>query len=282
MMALSGAEYTVARPGAADVMPIPDAHCHLADLPDADDAVRAARAAGVGPIVAVAMSPHDAASALELRRRHPDLVLAGAGLHPSRVPEITDAEAAAELELVAQRAGEVDVIGEIGLDYKDAVDEIQRRRQRDILDQALAVAASARKPANLHTRRADRALVAVAAAFTRGTGLPALLHWFTHSQDLAAECARAGLYISVGPSILSDPRQAEVARRIDGELLLVETDSPVIYMGEAARPAWAVRVARRLAELRGETLEDLAARLARNMSRYLGREVTPSGARPPA
>jgi TatD DNase family protein len=261
---------------------IPDAHCHLADLEDADEALREARAAGVGPIVAVAMSPRDADVALDLRRRHPDLVLAGAGLHPSRVPEITDAEAEAELDLLARRSMEADVIGEIGLDYKDAVDETQRRRQRDILDRALAVAAAARKPANLHTRRADRDLLGMATSFTRGTGLPALLHWFTHSKDLAAECARAGLYISVGPSILSDARQAEVARRIDGDLLLVETDSPVIYVGEAARPAWARRVAQKLADLRGEPLEDTSRRLVRNMGRYLGREITPSGARPPA
>ena len=112
---------------------VADAHCHLADLDDPDAAVAEAAAAGVSPILAVAMSPADGGRVLELKRRHSGVVLAGAGLHPSRVPAISDEEASVELALVAQRAGagappgvdraqSADFIGEIGLDYRDAPD----------------------------------------------------------------------------------------------------------------------------------------------------------------
>jgi len=255
---------------------IPDAHCHLADLPDPGASIDAAWKAGVGPILGVAMAPADAEVVMRMRDLHPGGVLAGVGLHPSRVPGLTDAQIDAEIGILEGRAADADFIGEIGLDFKDATDAAQQARQRETLVRLLEVAAAAGRPVNLHTRRADRLLVSTAAEFTRRTGIAALLHWFTHSIPLAAECARAGLYISAGPSILSDPLQADVARAIDGDLLLVETDSPVVYAGAAARPDWAVRVAGRLAALRGETPDEMAARLSRNLARYLGR-LTPSG-----
>ena len=79
----------------------------------------------------------------------------------------------------------------------------------------------------------------------------------------------AGVYISVGPSIEIDPRQAQVTRAIDPSFLLVETDSPVEYAGHSARPAWAERVAKALAEARREDLTELKQRLAVNLTRYL-------------
>jgi TatD DNase family protein len=255
------------------VTKVADTHCHLADLDDPGAAVAEAATAGVAPILAVAMGPDDGERVLELKRGHPGVVLAGAGLHPSRVPEITDEEAASELALLARRAASADFIGEIGLDYKDAVDETQRRRQREILERALEIAEHARLPVNLHTRRADSELVEIAAGFTRRTGLPALLHWFTHSRKLARRCGEAGIFISAGPSIAIDPKQAFVVRAIDPDYLLVETDSPVVYGGAAARPAWAARVAASVAAERGEDLEELRARLARNLGRYLSGDL---------
>jgi TatD DNase family protein len=263
------------------VVPVADAHCHLADIEDPDGAVAEAAAAGVRLILAVAMSPEDGARVLDLKRRHPGVVLAGAGLHPSRVPAITDGEASVELALVAERAGigggegadrglSADFVGEIGLDYRDAPRAFDQRRQREILERLLDIAERARLPVNMHSRRADRDLVETASAFTRRTGLAALLHWFTHSRKLARRCGQAGIYISVGPSIEIDPDQARVAGAIAPDFLLVETDSPVEYAGRPARPSWAPRVVAALAAARGEEVESLAETLAANLRRFLG------------
>jgi TatD DNase family protein len=248
---------------------VPDAHCHLATLPDAEAAASEALAAGVTPILAVTMAPSEFAAGLGLRQLFPGHVLAGVGIHPSRVPELDATELEAELVALERSVSEADFLGEVGLDYKDATEPVQQRRQREALDRQLAIAEARRLPANLHTRRADSDLLEVASAFTRRTGIPALLHWFTHSRRLARRAAEAGLFISAGPSILLDPRQAEVATAIDPELLLVETDSPVAYGGERARPAWAVRVAAALASARGEDPDVMRARLASNLVRFL-------------
>jgi len=257
---------------------VPDAHCHLADLPDPGAAVAHAAAHGVGPILAVSMGPDDGSAVLDLARRHAGSVIAGVGLHPSRIPGLTDHAVEEEIAMLGERLPGAAFLGEVGLDFKDAVDEGQRRRQVGALERLLDLAARARRPVNLHTRRADRELVDLAAGFTKDTGLPAVLHWFTHSEKMARRCAEAGLFISVGPSILTDGGQAGVARAVHPDLLLVETDSPVVYAGREASPAWAARVAEALADLRGEACERLRERLAANLSRFLARDDVTRGA----
>jgi TatD DNase family protein len=249
---------------------IPDVHCHLEALPDPEHEVEAARKQGVGPILAVGMNAVSSTRSLVLRDRFPGQVLAAVGLHPSEIPVLGDADLQRELDFVRAALYRADALGEVGLDFKDAKDEVQRQRQRDAFAQQLEWAADLRKPVNVHCRRAEREIVTIGAEFAQRTGLGVDLHWFTHSLKLARECAAAGLFISPGPSILHDPEQARIAAAIAPEWLLLETDSPVEYAGEEARPSWAARVASHLAAVRGETLDGLVSRLQENWRRYLG------------
>ena len=254
---------------------IPDAHCHLDQLADPDRAVEEAAAAGVGPVLAVSMDAASAERILALRARHSGQVLAGVGLHPSRIPEISPEEQESEMRRLEGLSGDADVVGEIGLDYKDATTDTTRARQREALARQMEWAATRRIPVNLHSRRADRDVLEAAIAFREKTGLGALLHWFTHSAKLARRCAAHGVFISPGPSVLVDPRTLGVAAAIDASVLLVETDSPVVYGDEgSARPAWARRVLERLARERGVEPDSLEAIVAGNFRRLLGRETS--------
>jgi TatD DNase family protein len=250
----------------------PDAHCHLDQLEDPEAALREAEAAGTAPILAVSMDAASAEATLGLRDRHPGLVLAGVGLHPSRVAEMTAAEQERELGRLESLAASADFIGEIGLDFRDAGTAGMQERQREALARQLEWAAARRLPINMHSRRADREVLESAIAYRRRSGCGALLHWFTHSRKLARLAAEAGLFISPGPSVLIDPPTCEVARAIADPALLVETDAPVVYGREgAASPGWAPRVLARLAELREVSRADLEKVVADNLDRYLGR-----------
>jgi TatD DNase family protein len=249
---------------------IPDCHCHLDQIEEPGRAVAEAAAAGVGPILAVSMDAASAEKTLALRDQLHGQVLAGVGLHPSRIPELSDDEAERELRRLEALLPEADFVGEIGLDYKDAVTERDRARQGEALARQLGWAEASRLAVNLHSRRADREVLSAAAGFRARSGLGALMHWFTHSRKLARVCADGGIFISPGPSILGDLRTAEVAAAIDPVCLLLETDSPVVY-GElgSARPEFAVRVFARLAELHNTNPETLAERIRSNLDRYL-------------
>lgn len=263
---------------------VPDAHCHIDEIEDPIAAVRAARAAGVAPLLLVGM---DESSSRRTRRLvaecHAaglgDAVVSAVGIHPSYVPQWDDARLEREFATVYELLPGAECLGEVGLDYKDAADEAQRARQQDVLERQFHLAAALRKPVSFHCRRAERPSVARAEEFARTTGLGVNLHWFTHSEKMARRCGEAGIYISAGPAILWRPDQARVASLIHGDYLLTETDCPVAFNNESARPAWAARVAEALAELRGEPLPELRERLARNFRRYLaqgnGRAASP-------
>jgi TatD DNase family protein len=254
---------------------IPDAHCHLDQVPDPDSAIDEAAEAGVGPILAVSMDAASAERILELRERHTGRVLAGVGLHPSRVAEMSADDQEREMRVLESLVAHADFVGEIGLDYKDATTVEQRGRQRDALARQLEWASTWGRPVNLHSRRADREVLDAAIAFRQRTGRGAVMHWFTHSKKLARLCAEHGIFISAGPSVLVDPRTRDVAAAIDMSILLVETDAPVVYGGEGeAHPAWARRVLENLAEARQVPPDELDRLVGENMKRFFAGAAT--------
>jgi TatD DNase family protein len=206
---------------------------------------------------------------LALRRRHPDIVVAGLGIHPQIVPYRGDEELEEAFAFLAAHLEQADVLGEVGLDFKHARTEAEQARQAAWLERQLELAAAHRKPVNLHSRRALRQVMNHAIAYRERTGLGALLHWFTHSAKLVRATNAAGVYVSAGPTTLFDAQARAVAATIDDHLLLLETDCPVPYRGESARPAWVMRVLAGLAEARGTAVDELAARVADNFACYL-------------
>ncbi len=246
-----------------------DSHCHLDELPDPDAAVAAARAAGVERIVAVAQDLRSMQAVLRLRDRHPRTVLAALGIHPQRIPAMTEAELGAAFGFLERHLPEAAELGEVGLDHKWATSADEQDRQRRWLDRQLELAAACGKPINLHSRRALRATMEIAIAFQERHGLPAQLHWFTQSRKLVRLANEAGVMVSVGPSILDDERALAVACTVADDCLLLETDAPVPFGGESAQPSWIPRVRDRLASARGIEPAALASTVAANLARLL-------------
>ncbi len=247
-----------------------DAHCHLDQLADPDQAVERALAAGVTRILSVSEGLESGRKVLELKKRHPGTVAAGLGIHPMYSVRLSGEEIEEGIAFIERHLEEADALGEVGLDFKHARTEEQRTFQRRLLDRLLVLARSVKKPVNLHSRWSERAVMEVAIRYRRAGGAQALLHWFTSSVKLVRICAEEGVFISVGPSILSSEQTQKVCRHLPEELLLLETDSPVPFDGEPAEPAWVARVFEKLAEVRGADSEKLEAQVNENFQRYLG------------
>ncbi|MEW6750254.1 MAG: TatD family hydrolase [Candidatus Latescibacterota bacterium] len=247
-----------------------DTHCHLDQFPEPAATLAEAERAGVTRVVAVSEDPASIAAVVRLGERLGPQVLAGVGLHPCWVVRCTPEELERGLQQVAAGLPGASVLGEVGLDHQWAQTAAEQALQERVLERQFELAARCGKPANLHSRRCLRQTMERAIAFHRDTGLNAQLHWFTHSRKLVAECNRAGIYVSVGPTVLEHGPTQEVALAIDDELLLLETDAPVPIRGQPGHPARARAVAETLAALKGVALEELAARTSANFARFLG------------
>jgi TatD DNase family protein len=247
-----------------------DSHCHLDKLADPDAALIEAGRAGVRQIVAVSEGADTMPAVLALKRRHPEQVLAGLGMHPAWVTRAGEQEVAEGLRWLEANLAEADVLGEVGLDYKWAVTDEQQARQQDILVRQFDLAERFRKPVNLHSRRAQRQTMQRAIDFRRSTGLNAQLHWFTVSKKLVRICNDEGIYVSVGPTAIDDVRTQQVALAIDRALLLLETDAPVPIGGVVGHPARVAEVAQKMAQVMDLSKGEICALTAANLQRYLG------------
>ena len=254
-----------------------DSHCHL-DNPrfdsDRDAILAQAREAGVELFLTIGTGdgPPDLEPALRLAERYDD-VYATVGVHPhdaaKAAPETYDRLA----ELC--RRPKVLALGEIGLDYH--YDFSPRDVQREVFLRQMEVASAARKPIIIHTREAWADPLDLLWKRWRPTGLGGVLHCFTGDLEQARQGLEAGMHISFA-GVLTFARSDELreaARALPLDRLLVETDSPYLTPEPHRKikrnePRFVVETARRLAEIRGLPLAEIAAATSRNFRNVFG------------
>jgi TatD DNase family protein len=105
------------------------------------------------------------------------------------------------------------------------------------------------------------------------TGLPCILHCFTGGPEQARQALELDCYISFA-GIVTYPKALDVqesAKLVPLNRLLVETDSPYLApvpnRGKRNEPANVMYTARKVAELRGEDFELIAAATSSNFQR---------------
>jgi TatD DNase family protein len=190
-----------------------------------------------------------------------------AGIHPwetlemGSVPGETIAEIAGRLEADGDLG-----VGEIGLDRLKNRDISPVMRETFALQ--LELAAKFNRPVVLHGAKCWGQVVAQCKPFAGR--IPAFLfHGFSRSDGLLGDIAAMNGYVSVGPAVLNDHavNYRKLVVKIPAERLLVETDCT----DENATECPAVEeVARKLAELRGMTCEELEALTDSNAERFRG------------
>jgi len=234
-----------------------DTHVHLADQRfnrDREEAIERSRVAGVTHFVEIAYAPEIVPRAFELARAHPNLYLC-VGVHPSesaRVPESYRDELRAHA-----RHARVVAIGETGLDFfrDHAPREVQERWFRAQLELADELGL----PVVIHQRSALEPVLAILEEVRPAAG--GVLHCFDDDPRAAERAREIGFKLGLGGCLTYGHEALERAvRSAPPEMLLLETDAP--YLEPEPRslkrnePALLPRVARRLAELRGWSLEE--------------------------
>jgi TatD DNase family protein len=162
-------------------------------------------------------------------------------------------------------------IGEIGLDYH--YDFSPREVQRDVFALQMQLAAAHRKPIVIHTREAWDDTIALLEQHWAPHGLPGVMHCFTGNIAQAEQSLALGFYLSFG-GVVTFPKATELheaARAVPLDRILLETDAPYLapvpQRGKRNEPAFIVHTARRLAELRGVTVEEIARATTENFRR---------------
>ena len=255
-------------------MELIDSHAHLDDEKFADDraaVVERALAAGVVKIITMGDSLESSARSVVLTEEF-ESVYAAVGIHPEEAQPMT---AATDDRLAAWAAQEKVVpIGEIGLDYYWEKDEEKRALQRAIFVRQLYLARQLRLPVCIHDREAHGDMMKILK--TEGRGLRGVLHCYSGSWEMAAELLKGDWYFGIdGPLTYKNAAKLpEIVQRLPAERILVETDSPYLspmpFRGKRNEPAHVLCVAKKAAELRGESLEAFARATRENTRELYG------------
>lgn len=246
-----------------------DSHCHL-NFPEFTENMPAVLQAmhdnGVDHALCIGVTLEKFPQVLAIAEAHPH-IYATVGIHPDN--ENVEEADVARLVTLADHPKVVG-IGETGLDYFRLTGDLEWQRERFRTHIRAAIATG--KPLVIHTRNAAEDTIRI----MREEGAErcgGVMHCFTESQEVAEQAMELGFYISLSGIVTFKNAQAlkEVAKNIPLDRMLVETDSPYLapipFRGKTNQPAYVKHVAEHVAELRGITLDDVAAATTQNFFR---------------
>ena len=247
-----------------------DSHCHLNMLAEEPGGINAmvteATENGIEHILCIAIDKNSCTEVKTIADSYPQ-VTASVGIHPN----VDKAEQFTVEELVAEAAHpKVIAIGETGLDYFRSEGDLEW--QRDRFRVHIEAAKQTRKPLIIHTReaRADTMDILEQEDAESAGGI---IHCFTENWETAKRALDIGFYISLSGIVTfkSARELQDVAKKLPLERILIETDAPYLapvpHRGKTNKPVFVKHVAAFLAELRGDTVENIAAATTANFQR---------------
>lgn len=264
-------------------MQLVDTHVHLNFESFQDDLEVVAqhwREAGVVRLVHSCVEPGEFAAIRAIADRFPEVSFA-VGLHPLDVEEKWIATSAADILALAKSDPRVVAIGETGLDFYKAEN---RAQQIEAFQAQLAIAHQLNLPVIIHCRDAAPELAQAVRAFqANGQIVKGVMHCWSGTPEETQWFLDLGFYISFsGIVTFKNATQVHASVQcVPAHRLLVETDcpflAPVPWRGKRNQPAYVRQVAERVAELRGETVEAIAAQTTANAYKLFNLSDTRTG-----
>jgi TatD DNase family protein len=249
-----------------------DSHCHLdSDQFDEDReaVIERALAVGIKHMVAIGTGngPPDLEAGIRLADKY-EAFYATIGVHPHDASKATPETFKALADLVQHP--KVIAIGEMGLDYH--YDFSPRETQRAVFIEQMQIAAGAKKPIVIHTREAWDDTISVIREHW-DISLGGIMHCFSGNPAQAQQALDLGFYLSFG-GIVTFPKALDIqeaARQAPADRILLETDAPYLApipkRGKRNEPAFMVETARKLAQLRGVSEQEIAESTTANFRR---------------
>ena len=248
-----------------------DTHAHIDEegfAQDFDEMLERAYANDVKYVVNIGANMDESRVSIELADKY-ESIYATVGVHPHDVAEEDD-KALDQLAKWCEH-DKVVAVGEIGLDYFRS--QTSKEMQAYAFAAQLDVARQMHMPVSIHDRDAHGDVMRMLK--NEGKGINGILHCFSGSWEMAKELIKMDYYIAIGGAVTfkNAAKLPEIAANIPLEYLLLETDCPYLaphpHRGTRNEPANIRPIAEFIANIRGITLEELAAATTANAARIM-------------
>ncbi|MBI2024165.1 TatD family hydrolase [Candidatus Giovannonibacteria bacterium] len=154
-------------------------------------------------------------------------------------------------------------IGECGLDYYRLLDD-SKKKQKEVFIKQIELAGEIKKPLMIHCREAFGDLIDIIKSeiVNLKFSSPGIIHFFSGSKDDAKILMDLGFSFSFGGVVTFAKNYEELVRYTPLDRILLETDAPYVapvpYRGKRNEPAYVAEVAKKIAEIKGVSLEEVA------------------------
>ena len=236
-----------------------DTHAHMDDHAfdeDREELLSRLPERGIAYLMNPGCSLESSRNADRLSREY-DYIYAAVGSHPDAADEVNE-EVLEEYRKLCKLNPKIKAIGEIGLDYH--YEDIPREIQLKAFRMQMELARELQLPVIVHEREAHEDGMNIVREFRDVTGV---FHCYSGSAEMARQLVDKGWYIGfTGVLTFKNARKAiEVAESIPLERIVLETDcpymAPVPFRGKRNDPGMLYRMAEKLAEIRGLTVEEI-------------------------
>ena len=238
-----------------------DTHAHMDDQAFQEDRkalLDSYPQQGIGLIMNPGCSLASSRNVDKLTREY-DFLYGAVGSHPDVADEVNEA-VLEEYRMLCKQNPKIKAIGEIGLDYH--YEDIPRDIQKKAFRMQMELARELNLPVIVHERDAHEDGMKIVEEFPDVTGV---FHCYSGSYEMAKWLIARGWYIGfTGVLTFKNARKAiEVASQIPLDRIVLETDCPYMapepFRGKRNDPGKIYRMAEKLAEIRGLSVEEIRA-----------------------
>ena len=249
-----------------------DTHAHFDDEQfdaDRDEVLKSLKSYGVGNIVNIGSSMKTSRTSVALAEKY-DFVYAAVGVHPSETGELCETDID-ELKRLAANP-KVRAIGEIGLDYHYP-DDVEPSIKKKWFVRQLELAKELNMPVVIHARESKGECLEILKEHKISNGV---VHCFSGSAETAREILKLGMMISfTGVLTFKNAKKAIAAcAAVPLDRLMIETDCPYMspepHRGKRNFSGYVEFVARKMAEIKGVSYDELVDITERNAKRFYG------------
>lgn len=242
-----------------------DTHIHLQDYNanNTTEIIRAAEMAGVNRFICVSATEDEWPGVLELAAAYPGIIVPALGLHPWYLEQTEDGWEKRLEESLKQNPQAL--VGECGFDRLKNPDF---ERQKLFFELQLSLARKYRRSLLIHAVKAAEWLEGFWGILPERS----VFHAFSGRTEMLKKVLNSGAYAAFGFSIFQNRDGAEILKTIPAERMLFETDSPYMaeIRGEENQPRLLPKIALKIAEIRGDDPERLAAQVYENSLKIAG------------
>lgn len=249
-----------------------DSHCHITcDELYSDLEGVLSRMKDVSRVMIVCTSEEEYLRAIPIRSSDPVRFRIAFGFYPGDADEVTE-ERLAFLE-EALKSGNVDVLGEIGLDHHWP--EPDRQTQKDLFVRQIRMANDYDLPIAIHMRDASQDTLDLLRQEAR---TPIVFHCFSGSPETMREALKLNSLISfAGPVTFKNARHAPACvQACPADRILTETDAPymapVPMRGRRNEPAYVAYTTKKICELKNLPEKDLTSQIGHNFDSLFSRQ----------